>query len=165
MDAYSAPYCPKFRYWTGLLLLARVILYLVSALNPSKEPRVNFVAIMVVICSLLALSAFQVYKRWFLNTIEVATYYNLILVSIFQLVASENNSSTASYISAAISFATLLCIVCYHTFTMILIRRWLLNSIRSCLLEGDNSESDDAIRGQHVATHTEVTFQNASEQN
>ena len=72
MDAYSAPYRPKFRYWTGLLLLVRVILYLISALNPSKEPRVNFVAIMVIICSLLALSAFQVYKKCILNILEVA---------------------------------------------------------------------------------------------
>ena len=100
MDAYCAPYHPNFRYWTGLLLLARVILYLVSALYPSKEPTVNFIAIMVVICSLLALSAFQVYKTCFLNILEVATYYNIILVSIVQLVASENNSA-ASYISVA----------------------------------------------------------------
>ena len=160
MDAYSTPYHPKFHCWTGLLLLAWVILYLISALNPFKEPRVNFVAIMVVICSLLALSAFQLYKKCILNILEAATYYNIILISIIQLVASENNSA-ASYISAAISFVTLLCIVSYHTFTMTPIRRWLLKTIRSC---SDDSESDDHTKSQHVVTHTEMTFQQASEQ-
>jgi hypothetical protein len=161
MDAYNAPYHPKSRYWTGLLLLARVILYLVSALNPSKEPRVNFVAITVVICSLLALSAFQVYKKCILNILEIATFYNIILISVIKMVAYETNR-TASYVSVSISFVTLLCIITYHVFTMTPIRRLLLKRVSNCLLEDD--ASDDCTRDQHVVTHTEVRLEHATEQ-
>ena len=161
MDAYNAPYHPKSRYWTGLLLLARVILYLVSALNPSKEPRVNFVAIMVVTCSLLALSAFhQVYKKCILNILEVATFYNIILISIIQFVAYKTNSA-ASYISVSISFMTLLCVIAYHIFTITPFRSWVLKRISYCLSEGD--AYDDRTRSQHVVTHSEVTLEHATE--
>ena len=160
MDAYHAPYHSRFRYWTGLLLLARVILYLVSALNPSKEPKVNFVAITIVICSLLALSAFQVYKKCTLNVLEVITYYNIIFVSIIQLVVYENNSA-ASYISVSISFMTVLCIIIYHTFTTIPVRRWFSNYISRYLLQGDDSS---APTSSQCITHTEVTLEHVTEQ-
>ena len=161
MDAYNAPYHPRFRYWTGLLLLVRVTLYLVSALNPSKEPKVNFAAIMVVICSLLALSTFQVYKKCILNILEVATYYNIIIVSIIQLVAYKNNSAV-SYISASVSFTILLCIITYHIFTIIPVREWLIKYLSRYLLQGE--DSNILTRSQHVVTHTEVTFRHATEQ-
>ena len=45
MDAYHAPYVTKNHYWTGLLLLARVVLYLTAAINVSGEPRFNLLAI------------------------------------------------------------------------------------------------------------------------
>jgi hypothetical protein len=33
IDPYLAPYLSKHRYWTGLLLLARVVIYLTISLN------------------------------------------------------------------------------------------------------------------------------------
>ena len=38
IDPYHAPYTFKHRYWTGLLLLSRVLLYIVSAINTSGDP-------------------------------------------------------------------------------------------------------------------------------
>lgn len=78
MDAYHAPYNSNSRYWTGLLLLARVILYLISALNMSKNPQINIISIIVIVCSLLslALATVQIYKQSLLNILEVTSYYN-----------------------------------------------------------------------------------------
>ena len=36
METYHIPYKPHHRYWTGLLLFARVVLYLVAAVNDSS---------------------------------------------------------------------------------------------------------------------------------
>ena len=33
LEPYHAPYATKYRYWTGLLLFARILLYLISVLN------------------------------------------------------------------------------------------------------------------------------------
>ena len=49
IEPYHAPYEFKHRYWTGLLLFARVALYLVFALNVSGDPGVNLLAIILLI--------------------------------------------------------------------------------------------------------------------
>jgi hypothetical protein len=49
MDAYHAPYVTNNRYWTGLLLLARVVLYLTAPINVSGEPRFNLLAVSLII--------------------------------------------------------------------------------------------------------------------
>ena len=41
LEPYHAPYTFKHRYWTGLLLLIRAALYIVSAANVSSDPGVN----------------------------------------------------------------------------------------------------------------------------
>ena len=47
LDAYHAPYADKHRYWTGLLLLVRLILYLVSAVNALGDPSVNLLLLLL----------------------------------------------------------------------------------------------------------------------
>ena len=68
MDAYHAPYVAIARnhYWIGLLLLARVVLYLTAAINVSGEPRVNFLALSLVVGSIFLLrtySGMRIYTR------------------------------------------------------------------------------------------------------
>jgi hypothetical protein len=41
MDAYLAPHTLKSRYWTGLLLFIRVVIYILSAVNVSGDPNFN----------------------------------------------------------------------------------------------------------------------------
>ena len=86
IDAYHAPYTARNRYWTGLLLLARVILYLTAAINVSSEPSVNLLAILLVIgcISLLhAYSGISIYKKWPLNVLAIAYAFITIQFMIF----------------------------------------------------------------------------------
>ena len=55
IEPYHAPYKFKHRYWTGLLLFVRVLLYmyLVFAFNISGDPKVNLIAITLVIGGIL----------------------------------------------------------------------------------------------------------------
>ena len=51
IETYNTPYTPKHRYWTGLFLIVRVILYLISAFVESIDPRITLVCtITVVLC-------------------------------------------------------------------------------------------------------------------
>ena len=52
IEPYHAPYVPKHRYWTGLLLFIRFALYLVFALNVSGDPGVNLLAIITSVVGL-----------------------------------------------------------------------------------------------------------------
>ena len=45
IDAYHAPYTAKYRYWTGLLLLVRLVLFLTFAFNVLGDSNVNLLVI------------------------------------------------------------------------------------------------------------------------
>ena len=47
MDSYHAPYKPKHRYWPGLLLMLRFVLFVVFAFNCQQDPSINLLAILV----------------------------------------------------------------------------------------------------------------------
>jgi len=83
LDPYHAPYKPKHCYWTGLLLLLRCVLLLVSAFNISGEKdSVNLLVILSTVGGTLALFGLsgRVYKSWYLNALEVLFLLNLIIL-------------------------------------------------------------------------------------
>ena len=118
MDAYHAPYQPGNRYWTGLLLSARVILYLISASNKSGEPSVNLLAIIVIVTFLFLLKL-RVYKVWVIDVLESGLYANLIILSgsKFFVLQTEGHHTSLAFISTSISFLIFVLIILYHIST------------------------------------------------
>ena len=119
MDAYHAPYTARNRYWTGLLLLARVILYLTAAINVSGEPSVNLFCILLVIGSIFLLHAYSgmsIYKKQTLNAFEFTTYFNILTFVAFKLYIQVvgGNHVTVAYISISIQMAILFCSMVHH---------------------------------------------------
>ena len=162
MDAHHAPYHSKSRYWTGLLLLVRVILYLSSALNLSKAPKVNLVSLIVVISFLLTLATFQIYKKILLNVLEVASYYNIIIFSVttLYLLDTNRNHNAVAYTSVSISFTIFIIVIAYHVCSQLL--------LQSCLKYfGDHQDSlhsplfHDRTQPQYV-TYSEVEIGGSS---
>ena len=119
IDAYHAPYTARNRYWTGLLLLARAILYLIAAINVSGEPSVNLLAILLVIgCILLlhAWSGISIYKKWLLNIFEFATYFNILAFTAVKFYVQEvgGNHTAVAYISISAQLVIFLCLLLHH---------------------------------------------------
>ena len=54
IDAYQGPYKIKFRFWTGLMLLIRLILFIVFAGNVLGDPGINILLIALVTILLFA---------------------------------------------------------------------------------------------------------------
>ena len=67
LEPYHAPYTFKHRYWTGLLLIVRIVLNTISAANVSNDPRVNYLATAIVMTGLLFLKGYsqgsRIYKK------------------------------------------------------------------------------------------------------
>ena len=64
IETYHTPYTARHRYWTGLLLLVRAVLYLVPAVNVSNSPQVALTTISLTIGCLLFLGFIgRVYKK------------------------------------------------------------------------------------------------------
>ena len=117
-DAYTGPYKIKHRYWTGLLLLIRVCLFLVFSLNIFGDPIINLLAIAACMFTLFAYLSIigGVYKLWWLNVIETAFIMNLGLLSTAGLykVAAGIAITPITYTSTSIAFILFVGIILFH---------------------------------------------------
>ena len=123
-EPYHAPYTAKHRYWTGLLLLVRMVLSLISSISFSfDDPQipVELMSTTVVIGCLLLLKGVitnRIYKNWPLDILETAIYFNLLAFSALTWYnvssqASENQIAVA-YTSVMIIFILLLGVIIFH---------------------------------------------------
>ena len=119
LEPYHAPYVAKYRYWTGLLLFMRVLVYVVSVLNFSLDPRVHLMSIILIVGALILLKgviAKRVYKNWPLDVIETAIYFNLVAFSALTWYNLDfgGNQIAVAYTSVMIIFVLLLVVIVFH---------------------------------------------------
>ena len=119
MDAYLAPYTPKHRYWTGLLLFARVLLYLVSVLNLSNNPRITLLAVNLTISFFFVLKIIylvKMYRKSPIELLEYSFYLNILLLSLasFYSLGDQQSQIIAAYTSISIAMVLFFGIVFYH---------------------------------------------------
>ena len=119
LEPYHAPYAAKYRYWTGLLLVVRILLYLISFVNFSLDPRVDLMAIIFLVGGLILLKgviAKRVYKNWPLDVMETAIYFNLVAFSALTWYSLDfgGNQVAVAYTSIMIIFILLLGVIVFH---------------------------------------------------
>ena len=128
MDAYHNPYNKEHRYWIGMFLFVRALLYLVSALNVLGDPRINLLSIntAVVILLFFQLSTeykhkIYVHKMWLAYLFEHISLLNLIgLTSItFYMTEYKHSQNVVAYISICITFVTFVAILIFHAITFV----------------------------------------------
>ena len=92
-DAYLGPYKHKHGYWTGLLLLVRVLLVIVFAVNVLGNPAINLFIVRstAFIIIVLNLGLGGVYKRKLLTALEVFYIANLLAVASATSLTREGN--------------------------------------------------------------------------
>lgn len=122
LEPYHAPYTFKHRYWTGLLLFIRALLYIISAANVSNDPSVNLLAVGIAMICLLLLKGYSqgsLYRKWSLDILEMACYLNIALFSLVELFILEGNRNQEiiAFISGSFTIVLFLLILVYHLFT------------------------------------------------
>ena len=123
LDAYHAPYKPKHRYWTGLLLFIRCALFLVFAFNISGNGSVNLLVISSTTSGIFIWFAFSgmVYKKWSLNALELSFILNLgtLAAATYHVKLSGGSQAAVACTSVGIAFLTFVGIVTYHVYLQI----------------------------------------------
>ena len=122
LEPYHAPYTIKHRYWTGLLLLVRILLYITSSVTTSIDPRINLVITVLAAIVLLMLSTNKkFYKRQHVKLLEIITFANIALLCIALLYFSKSDKGQeiVSYISGSITFGLLIIVLAFHFLTEI----------------------------------------------
>ena len=123
IETYHKPYTPKHRYWTGLLLIVRVVLYLVATTNVSNDPAIALTAINFTVCCIISLKQFfgsRLYRKWPVDVLETFFYLNIlsfITFTWYSLDSPASNREAAAYTSVIITFIALLLIILYHVYT------------------------------------------------
>lgn len=124
LEPYHAPYTFKHRYWTGLLLLVRVVLYVISATNVSGDPRVNLVSTISLVTFLLLLKGLlgvRLYKKVFVDIMEVLMCFNLLMFSALSWYTLETHSGSSgqaaiAYTSVSVTIVLLITVLVYHVY-------------------------------------------------
>ena len=119
MEAYHAPYTPRHRYWTGLLLLARAIIYLVATANVSGDPQIQLISIIfVMICIILLKMVIttKIFKKWLIDSLDSFFYFNIIFLASFTAynLSTGNNQDGIAYTSVVLSIVVTIFILSYH---------------------------------------------------
>ena len=130
MDPYGGPYKDKYQFWTGLLLVVRVLLFLAFAFNSSGNPALNLLLVAISATALLCLQlAFfsGVYKRKILDILEALFLVNLGIVASATLFVQlvNGNLNIPTFISITISLTIFTLILLYHLYKHTSIKIWI----------------------------------------
>ena len=116
---YHAPYKPKHRYWTGLLLLVRIVVYIISAGTLSMDHTISIVAIGIATSILLMLSTNRPYNKRPIGVMEVISFTNIICLCLATVFLSKGGKGQdiVACISGSITFLMFLIVLSYHILT------------------------------------------------
>ena len=124
MDAYHAPYSRKHRYWIGLMLLTRCVLFIAfSMVYTGDKITVNSYMIVLVISGILLIKTCSMthYKSFWKNALELSFLYNLVVLGATVYFLKSNSLKNMTNImcnsinaSILISYVVFLGILLYH---------------------------------------------------
>ena len=167
-DAYTGPYKHKHRYWTGVLLLIRVIILMIFTLNQTNNPAINLLTILVMSFALATYASYvHVYKNWLYNILEITSLLNLGLLSATSFYQLLNDSGLILTTSVSISaaFITFTFILLFHATLQLMSSRKIRNAVSYLIMitrsriGREQREEEIDIRPMVVSqglTHTSV---------
>ena len=171
LDTYHAPYKPKYRYWTGMLLLVRCALFLVFAFNISGNDSVNLLVISSTSFGMFVWFTLSgvVYKTWYLDALEVSFILNLgiLAVATYHVTLSGGSQAAVAYTSVGTSFLTFVGIVIYRIYMRIKLKVEYIQRGYQLLRRHENHGRREAndTNAEHqagvtpnIVTHTEVNL-------
>ena len=164
VEANLAPYKPKYRFWMGLLLLVRIVLHLAPAFNLSNSSRVNLLVVGVSVTTLIVIRTYfgrYIYKRAFLDYLELTYLFNIVLLTIATAFYSDQNSKqAATYTSVSIALLIFVGIVVYHV-VQLLRKCKCLKTTRAFLKTKVRKKRQNVDSGQHHLSMSLLSSQEA----
>ena len=104
------------RYWPGLILVVRVVLFLVFSVNVFGDQAISLLTIITSFCIQISLEGFTWYKKGILNIVEYSFFLNLEILSSATLFTTltDRDQTAVVYTFVAIAFATFMIITIYY---------------------------------------------------
>ena len=125
VSVHHVPYNSRYRYWTGLLLLVRVVLYITASVTVSADPQTSLLLTIFLVSGLFIIKEItgaRIYKKSFVNVVEIGLYVNLIALSAFswyRFKIDAEKQTAVAYISTIITFILLFGVIIYHVYLLV----------------------------------------------
>ena len=122
LDTYYAPYASEHRYWTGLLLLVRCVLFVVF--GTATDNSTSLLAICTVITALITLFALlkgEIYKNWYLGALEMSFLLNLVVLAAatYHVRVTGGDQAGATFTLLSVAFITFVGCVVFHIYLQV----------------------------------------------
>ena len=123
--SHHVPHNSKYRFWTGLLLLVRVVLYITASVTVSANPQTFPLLTIFLVGSLLVLKSvfdIRVYKNSFTDVVDTALYFNLVALSAFSLYdfkANITKQRAVAYTSTIVTIILFIGAILYHVILLV----------------------------------------------
>ena len=123
-DAYGGPYKDKYRFWTGFLLLIRVILALVVSQDTEPTKSLDVLTSFLIVIILMHYIFKGIYRHFSLGFLEELFILNLMFMAYMNVRTSNDNDKlkgqVSSIILVSISFVIFCGIIIYHIWDRLL---------------------------------------------
>jgi hypothetical protein len=171
LDAYYAPYKKETRYWTGLLLLVRCLLFLVLSQTSDgglSDTKFNLLAVSSVTVCLATLAWLHrgIYERLYNDILEGFFILNLCIFAIATYHVDRYKTQAAvAYSSIGLAFVTFLGIVLCHAYMILrntavwrkFVKKILKHFRTQNACDGSNQQSENCDSNAHARGPT-MTF-------
>ena len=115
-DAYGGPYKDKCRFWTGFLLLVRVVLALIVSLDTETNTSLDVLIFLLFLIISMYFLLRGIYRHLPLACLEMSFFLNLMFMA-YVNVQTYNTSKSSQVLSVAlvsVSFVVFRGIIIYH---------------------------------------------------
>ena len=166
VEPNHAPYAFKHRYWAGLLLLVRAVVYTISSADVSISDRTLTTSAIGIIIFLLTilLCISRPYKSKLVQALELICYVNIVCLCFATFYASNRpgkSQDTIAYISGTVSLVLFLVILVYHIITQLFFITRLgkrIGNKSAQRLHGTRPEQEISLVGQGKKDDEPVTY-------
>ena len=117
-DAYGGPYKDRRRFWTGFLLLIRLILALVLSLDTEATKSLDVLTSLLMVIMFMHYISKGIYRHFPLDYLEEFFILNLMFMAYMNVQTSNDNDNSKGQLSSivlvSISFVVFCGIIFYH---------------------------------------------------
>ena len=163
LDAYTGPYKDKYRYWTGLLLIIRLLLTTVFSYTTGIIPIINNYIIAFTVTVLIHLIAKEVYRNKILNFLELFYMVNLgitglsiALMNQFELSFGTTSITVITALSVSLSMTAFLITVVVHI--CIAIKRFCCSKFKFTTFHNVQNHEDPLLEHAADDAHNDGTL-------
>ena len=120
ITTYHVPHNSECRYWTGLLLLVRVIYYVTISVTESSDLETLALSSALLIGGLILLkgvSGRRVYRKSLVDVVDTVLNYNLLAIAVipsYYFIYKTTKQIVVAYTSTIITFIISIGSICYH---------------------------------------------------